>query len=77
MLDAINPDIAIQVQTVGVVKATLTIVSHGVATYFAVIERVTYPHWIIENVSTNSTYVGAASLEDALQIIKDSHREMP
>lgn len=77
MIDAVNPDIARQVQTVGVVKATITKVSHGLPVYFAVVERVTYPHWVIENVTSHSAYVGAHSLDDALQIIQDSHREMP
>jgi hypothetical protein len=73
----INPDIAAKSQVVGVVKATETIIDRGIVHNFAVVERVTWPQIIIENVATNNAYQGAYNIENALEIIHDSYREMP
>lgn len=77
MSHSINPDIASRTTTVGIVKATKTIVSSGTAHNFAVLERVTFPHVIIENVASHNAYQGAYTVDEALEIIEDTWRYMP
>ena len=77
MSHSVNPDIAKQVQTVGLVKATRTVVEAGKAHRFAVVDRVTYPHIVIENVASHNAYQGAHNVDEALEIIEDLYMEMP
>lgn len=74
---AINPDIAKQAITVGAIMATATRVERGKVYRFAVIERVTYPYIIIENVDSHNVYSGAYAVDEALAVIEELYMEMP
>lgn len=76
--EMINPDIAKQVTTVGIVKATVIKNGRGVQRMFAVVQRVTFPQWVIENVESHNVYQGTIySLRDALEVIDEEFPEMP